>query len=84
MQQKIGEESIWQIKFIPDRFKRRESVRFKYDCKFCEQSAAPDGSQIVRADKPIETIDKGLAGAGLLAYVVTNKFSDYCCSTVRR
>jgi len=33
--------------------------------------------QIALADKPIQPIDKGMAGPGLLAYVVTSKFADY-------
>jgi transposase len=77
MREKIGEELSWQIEFIPGRFERLEHVRFKYACTHCEQSAAPEGPQIVRADKPIGMIDKGLAGPGLLAFVATSKFSDY-------
>lgn len=77
MREKIGEESSWQIEFIPGHFERIEHVRFKYACTHCEQSASPDGPQIVRADKPFGMIDKGLAGPGLLAFVATSKFSDY-------
>ena len=29
------------------------------------------------ADKPAQPIDKGMAGPGLLAYVVTSKYADY-------
>lgn len=50
---KIGEESSWQIEYVPGRFERLEHVRFKYACTHCEQNAAPNGPQIVRADKPI-------------------------------
>jgi transposase len=75
---KIGEESSWQIEYVPGHFERLEHVRFKYACTHCEQSASPLGPQIVRADKPIAgAIDKGLAGPGLLAFIVTSKFSDY-------
>lgn len=82
MRAKIGEETTWQVEYIPGRFERLEHVRFKYACGHCEHSAAPDGPQITRADKPgggpgSAPIDKGLAGPGLLAYVVTSKFSDY-------
>ena len=77
MRKRIGEESSWQIEFIPGRFERLEHVRFKYACTHCEQNASPAGPQIVRADKPIGMIDKGLAGPGLLAFVATSKFSDY-------
>ena len=77
VRQKIGEEVNWQIERIPSHFERVEHVRIKYACKHCEQSAAETGPQIVLADKPVVPIDKGLAGPGLLAYVVTSKFSDY-------
>ena len=77
MREKIGEESSWQIEFVPGHFERLEHVRFKYGCTHCEQNASPDGPQIVRADRPIGMVDKGLAGPGLLAFVAASKFSDY-------
>jgi transposase len=73
--EKIGEESSWQLEFIPGRFERIENVRIKYACKHCEQNA--ENPQITLAEKPMQPIDKGMAGPGLLAYVVTSKFSDY-------
>jgi transposase len=78
MREKIGEDSSWQIEFIPGRFERIEHVRFKYACGRCEQNAL--NPQITRADKPVGgwgVIDKGLAGPGLLAFLATSKFSDY-------
>jgi transposase len=75
--EKIGEESTWQIEYIPGRFERIEHVCFKYACPHCEHSAAPGGPQITRADKPGAPIEKGLAGPGLLAFVVTSKYADY-------
>ncbi|MGC4052536.1 MAG: IS66 family transposase [Paludibaculum sp.] len=41
----------------------------------CENSGGKPG--IETAAKPEAAIDKGLAGPGLLAYIVTSKFSDY-------
>jgi transposase len=73
--EKIGEESSWQIEFIPAQFERIEHIRIKYACKHCEQNA--ENPQITLADKPVQPIDKGMAGPGLLAYVVTSKFADY-------
>jgi len=35
------------------------------------------GPSIETAAKPEAAIDKGLAGPGLLAYIVTSKFADY-------
>jgi transposase len=77
MRARIGEESTWQIEYIPGHFERLEHVQFKYACGHCETAAAPTGPQITLAQKPSQPIDKGMAGPGLLAYVVTSKFSDY-------
>ena len=72
---KIGEESSWQIEYIPGFFQRIEHVRIKYACRHCEQEALNPHIQL--ADKAIQPIEKGMAGPGLLAYVVTAKFADY-------
>jgi transposase len=72
---KIGEESSWQIEYMPGYFYRLQHVQMKYACRCCEQNAS--NPNIVLADKPVQPIEKGMAGPGLLAYVVTAKFSDY-------
>ena len=73
--QRIGSETSWQIEYVPGRFERIEHVRSKYACRHCEHDALSPNIEL--ADKPTQPIDKGLAGPGLLAYVVTSKFSDY-------
>jgi transposase len=73
--QRIGSETSWQIEYVPGRFERLEHVRFKYACRHCEQDALNPNIEL--ADKPTQPIHKGLAGPGLLAYVVTSKFADY-------
>lgn len=73
--QRIGQETSWQVEFIPGHFERIEHVRFKYACKHCEQNA--ENPNIALADKPTQPIDKGMAGPGLLAYLVTSKYADY-------
>jgi transposase len=75
MREKIGQETSWQIEFIPGHFERLEHIRIKYACKHCEQNA--QNPQITMAEKPLQPIDKGLAGPGLLAYVITSKYADY-------
>jgi transposase len=75
MRQRIGSETSWQVEFIPGHFERIEHVRFKYACNKCEQNA--ENPNIELADKPQQPIDKGMAGPGLLAYVVTSKYADY-------
>jgi transposase len=73
--QKIGSDSSWQIEYIPGRFERIEHVRFKYACKHCEQEAR--NPRIELAQKPMQPVEKGMAGPGLLAYLVTSKYADY-------
>ena len=73
--QKIGAETSWQIEYVPGHFERVEHVRLKYACRRCDAAAEPP--QIALADKPAAPIERGMAGPGLLAYVVTSKFADY-------
>jgi transposase len=75
VRQRIGQETSWQVEFIPGHFERLEHVRFKYVCKKCEQNAQSPNIEL--ADKPQQPIDKGMAGPGLLAHIVTSKYSDY-------
>jgi transposase len=75
--QRIGEEVSEQLEFIPASLRVLEHVRFKYACRRCEQSAAEGGPQIETAAKPPQPIEKGLAGPGLLAYVITSKLGDH-------
>jgi transposase len=65
----------WQIEYIPGRFERIQHVRKKYACPGCEREG--ENPQMKVAAKPEAAIEKGLAGPGLLAYIVTSKFSDY-------
>ena len=71
----IGAEQSWQVEYLPGHFERIHHVRKKYACPGCESSG--EHPQIETAAKPESAIDKGLAGPGLLAYIVTSKFSDY-------
>lgn len=75
LREKIGSEASWQIEYIPGRFERIEHLRHKYACRHCEGNAL--NPQIELADKPRQPIEKGLAAPGLLAYVITSKYSDY-------
>ena len=71
----IGAEESWQVEYIPGRFERLQHVRKKYACPHCEQQG--ESPQITTTAKPEAVIDKGLAGPGLLAYIVTSKFTSY-------
>lgn len=45
-------------------------IRFKYACRKCEEC-------VTLASKPPQPINKGLAGSGLLAYIIVSKYSDH-------
>ena len=47
----------------------------KYACQNCEQNGTEQHIDI--AAKPQTAIDRGMAGPGLLSYIVTSKFADY-------
>src|SRR5246127_459753 len=71
----IGADESWQIEYIPGGFERLHHVRKKYACLGCE--SAGENPKMEVAAKPEAAIEKGMAGPGLLAYIVTSKFSDY-------
>ena len=73
--QEIGSEESWQIEYIPGHFERLQHVSKKYACAKCE--LAGENPQIATAAKAETAIEKGFAGPGLLAYIVTSKFADY-------
>jgi transposase len=73
--QEIGSEESWQIEYLPGHFERLQHVRKMYACAKCE--LAGENPQIATAAKAETAIEKGFAGPGLLAFIVTSKFADY-------
>jgi transposase len=71
----VGADESWQIEYLPGHFERIQHVRRKYACPSCEHQGENPRMEV--AAKPETAIDKGMAGPGLLAYIVTSKFSDY-------
>ena len=71
----IGTDESWQVEYLPGHFVRIHHVRRKYACAGCENNG--NNPQMETAAKPEMAIDKGMAGPGLLAFIVTSKFSDY-------
>jgi transposase len=71
----IGADESWQVEYLPGHFERIHHLRKKYACAGCEDNG--NNPQMETAAKPEMAIDKGMAGPGLLAYIVTSKFSDY-------
>jgi transposase len=71
----IGADESWQVEYLPGHFERIHHLRKKYACPGCESNG--NNPQMETAAKPETAIDKGMAGPGLLAYIVTSKFADY-------
>jgi transposase len=71
----IGADESWQVEYLPGHFERIHHVRKKYACPGCESNG--NNPRMETAARPETAIDKGMAGPGLLAYIVTSKFSDY-------
>jgi transposase len=63
------------VEYVPGRFERIQHVRKKYACARCERQG--ESPCITAAHKPETVIDKGLAGPGWLAYIVTSKYAEY-------
>jgi len=70
MRTPFGEEISEQLEYEPAKMHVIEHARLKYVCKACE-------GNITIADKPRQPIEKCLAGPGLLAQVIVNKYGDH-------
>lgn len=66
---KIGEEITEELERIPGKLFVRQYVRPKY--------ARPNGEGVVIGELPWRPIDKGIAGPGLLAQIIIDKFTDH-------
>jgi transposase len=75
MRHRIGQEVSEQLEYLPASFQVLRHVRHTYACKRCEREAT--ATPITTAARPPQPIDKGLAGPGLLAYVITSKLGDH-------
>ena len=76
MRERIGEEVTYTIEHIPASFIRIKHIQRKYACPACERNGC--NPRIELAEKTGGSpIDRGMPGPGLLAYIVTAKFSDF-------
>jgi len=66
---KIGEDISEVLDYVPARFRVIRHVRPKLACPACER--------IVQVEAPSRPIDRGLAGPGLLAHILTSKYADH-------
>ena len=68
--QRIGEDVSERLEYVPASLKVIEEARAKYAC--------PCGCALKTAPKTAQPIEKGLAGASLLAQVAVSKYGDHC------
>ena len=73
---RIDEESSEKLDVIPPQLRVIRTIRPKYACHVCEGSGDEQRPAVRIAPMPAAIIDKGIASAGLLAYIVTSKFCD--------
>jgi transposase len=66
---KLGEDCSEMLEWVPGSFQVIRHLRPKLCCTGCDV--------IVQAAAPSRPIDRGLAGPGLLAHVLTSKFCDH-------
>jgi transposase len=67
---KIGEETSEQLEYIPASVFVHVHARIQYACPHCQEN-------VVCGTLPVQPIDKGLPGPGLLAHVLTSKYNDH-------
>ncbi len=72
---RIGEDTSEKLDIIPAKIQVVVHIRPKYACKACE-GLGDDSKSVLIAPVPAQIIPKGLATAGLLAYVLVAKFCD--------
>jgi transposase len=65
----FGEDVSKQLEYIPDSFNLIRHVRPRFACSGCER--------VVEAPAQSRPIERGLAGPGLLAYVLVSMFADH-------
>lgn len=66
---KIGEDITEELEYVPGKLFVRQYVRPKY--------AKPQGEGIIAAELPARPIEKGIAGPGLLAQTIIDKYCDH-------
>jgi transposase len=64
----FDDEISEQLDYVPASLFVRQFIRRKYACRSCQEHV------VIPAKSP-QPIDKGMAGPGLLAHVITNKFA---------
>jgi transposase len=65
----FGEDVSEVLDYVPGSFRVIRHVRPKFSCRSCER--------VVEAAAPARPIERGLAGAGLLAHVLVSKYCEH-------
>jgi transposase len=65
----LGEDVTEVLEYVPARFRVVRHRRPKLSCRTCEA--------VVQAPMPSRPVERGLAGAGLLAHVLVAKYADH-------
>jgi transposase len=73
---RIGEETSEQLDITPAKVKVLRHVRPKYACRNCE-GVEDEGPTVKIAPAPPQLIPRSIASPGLLAHILTAKFTDH-------
>ncbi|EGQ6061346.1 IS66 family transposase zinc-finger binding domain-containing protein, partial [Escherichia coli] len=65
----LGEDTAEQLELMRSAFRVIRTVREKHACTQCDA--------IVQAPAPSRPIERGIAGPGLLARVLTSKYAEH-------
>ncbi|HBB7716593.1 TPA: IS66 family transposase zinc-finger binding domain-containing protein, partial [Escherichia coli] len=65
----LGEDAAEQLELMRSAFRVIRTVREKHACRRCDR--------IVQAPAPSRPIERGIAGPGLLARVLTSKYAEH-------
>jgi transposase len=72
---RIGEEVSEKLDYVPAKIQVIRHIRPKYACRSCEGAESEEPTVKIAPPAP-EIIPKGMATAGLLAYIVVSKYCD--------
>jgi len=75
MMSRIGQDECEKLDYIPAKVQVERHIRYKYACKHCE-GVESDGPTVKIAPPPAQLIPKSNATEGLLAHIITSKFTD--------
>ena len=75
--EKIGSEITYTVEYLPASFLLIKHLQCKYACRACDHEGHSPHIELAEK-RNASPIDKGLPGPGLLAYIATAKYADFC------